>query len=83
MENKFRIVPDIIRNRDPIRRGRKPMGPLSKSLLSRKTVFVAGKIKKTWGNIYTLAKNHGAKAHIRQTEINGEEGYVMWFEDRN
>ena len=79
--NSFRIVPDIIRNRDPVQRGRKPVSELSQQLLKKKTVFVPSKVKKTWGNIYTLAKSHGLRAHIRQTDINGEQGYVMWFED--
>jgi hypothetical protein len=78
---QFRVVPDIIRNRDPVARGRKPKSQLSQQLLKMKTVFVPSQTKKTWGNIYRLAKNHGLRARIRQTDINGEEGYVMWFED--
>jgi hypothetical protein len=80
---EFRVVPDIIRNRDPVVRGRRPVSQLSQSLLKRKTVFVPSEVKKTWGNIYRLAKNHGLRARVRQTNINGEEGYVMWFEDTN
>lgn len=79
--NDYRIVPDIIRNRDPVARGRKPKSGISQMLLQKRTVFVPSDTKKTWGNIYRLAKSHGLKAHIRQTDINGEQGYVMWFED--
>ena len=77
--NDFRLVPDIIRNREPIAKGRKPASPLSKSLLAGKTVFVSSG-KKTWGSLYRLAKNHNMKARIKYTNLNGEDGYVIWFE---
>ena len=78
----FRTVPDIIRNREPTVRGRKPRSPLSKALLTNKTVFVEGK-NKTWGSLYRLAHNHELRARVCQTNINGVEGYVIWFEDKD
>ena len=84
---EFRVVPDAIWNREPpTKRGRKPTNKLSKMLLTRKSVFYRTTEKKTWGNIYRLAKNHGYRARIRQTSINDEKGYLMKFfkdEDTN
>lgn len=77
---EFRVVPDSLRERDPIRKGRPPTSPLTQALLEGQTVFIPG-AKKTWGNIYTLAKNHNKKARTKHTEINGEEGTLIWFED--
>lgn len=76
----FKIVPDVLRERKPLRRGRPPEKPLTKALLSGQTVFIPGP-KKGWGNLYTLAKNHGMKARTQTTDINGEIGTLVWFED--
>jgi hypothetical protein len=76
----FRVVPDNLREREPIRRGRPPTSPLSEALLMGKTVFIPG-AKKTWGNLYTLAKNNDKKARTKFTVINDVEGTLVWFED--
>ncbi len=76
----YRIVPDSLREREPIRRGRPPISPLTRDLLAGLTVFQTGP-KKTWGNLYTLAKNHGRKCRTKSTIINEEEGTLIWFED--
>jgi hypothetical protein len=77
----FRIVPDSLREREPVRRGRSPTSPLAKALLAGSTVFIPGP-KKTWGNLYTLAKNHNKKARTKTTLINGDAGILVWFEDQ-
>lgn len=77
---QFRIVPDNLRDREPLVRGRIPRNPLSKALLNGQTVFITGK-KQTWGSLYTLARNHGRKAKTQRTIINGEEGTLAWFTD--
>ena len=77
---QFRIVPDNLRDREPLVRGRIPRNPLSKALLNGQTVFITGK-KLTWGSLYTLAMNHGRKAKTQRTIINGEEGTLAWFTD--
>jgi hypothetical protein len=77
---EIRIVPDFLREGAPVRRGRTPTTALSKALLSGKTVFITGP-KKTWGNIYVLAKNHDKKARTKSTDINGTVGTLIWFED--
>lgn len=77
----FRVVPDNLRERDPIRRGRPPVSPLARALLSGQTVFISGD-KKGWGNLYKLAKNNGKKARTKSTEINNERGTLVWFEDQ-
>jgi hypothetical protein len=76
----FRIVPDELREREPIVKGREPKSKLSKALLNGGTFFVSGQ-RKTWGSLYNLAKNHNKIAHVKRTEINGEEGTLIWFED--
>lgn len=76
----FRIVPDVMREREPLVRGRIPNNPMSKALLSGQTVFITGP-KQTWGSLYTLAKNHGKKARTKRTIVNYEEGTLAWFED--
>lgn len=78
--NDFRVVPDALRERDPIRRGRPPASPRARALLSGQTIFVPGD-KKGWGNLYKLAKNNDKKARTKSTEINGERGTLIWFED--
>lgn len=76
----FRVVPDILREREPLLRGRIPKNPLSKALLSGQTVFITGP-KQTWGSLYTLARNHNKKAKTKRTIINGDEGTLAWFVD--
>lgn len=77
---EFRTVPDNLRERDPIRRGRPPATELARVLLSGRTIFVPG-TKKGWGNLYKLAKNHSKQAHTKTTSINDEQGTLIWFED--
>lgn len=76
----FRPVPDDLREREPITKGREPKSKLSRALLSGGTFFVPGD-RKTWGSIYSLAKNHNKTAHVKRTDINGEVGTLLWFED--
>lgn len=76
----FRIVPDALREREPLVRGRIPKNPLSKALLQGQTVFITGP-KQTWGSLYTLAANHNKKCKTKRTIINTEEGTLAWFED--
>ena len=78
---EFRTVPDSLRERDPIRRGRPPASPLAQALLSGKTVFIAGE-KRGWGNLYKLANNNNKKARTKTTIINDERGTLIWFEDK-
>lgn len=75
---QFRVVPDALREREPLIRGRIPKNPLSKALLNGQTVFITGK-KQTWGSLYTLARNHNKKCKTQRTIINGEEGTLAWF----
>lgn len=82
MTNEYRIVPDVLRAREPVRRGKKPTSQLALDLLAGKTVFITGR-KKTWGNIYTLASNHGKKARTKTTTLNQETGVLIWFEDND
>lgn len=76
----FRIVPDAMREREPLVRGRIPNNPMSKALLAGQTVFITGP-KRTWGSLYTLAKNHNKRARTKRTVVNGDEGTLAWFED--
>lgn len=76
----FRVVPDSLREREPLLRGRVPKNPLSKALLNGQTVFITGP-KQTWGSLYTLASNHNKRAKTKRTVVNGEEGTLAWFED--
>lgn len=76
----FRVVPDVLREREPNVRGRIPKNPLSKALLEGQTVFITGP-KQTWGSLYTLAKNHNKKCRTKRTIINGDEGTLCWFEE--
>ena len=80
MMTNFRVVPDVLREREPLVRGRIPRNPLSKALLSGQTVFITGK-KQTWGSLYTLARNHNKQCKTKRTTINSEEGTLAWFED--
>jgi hypothetical protein len=75
----FRIVPDVLREREPVRRGRTARSPLSKALLSGKTVLITG--ERGVGNLYKLAVNHNMRARTKKTLINGEIGTLAWFED--
>jgi hypothetical protein len=75
----FRSVPDEMREREPIVRGREPKSELSKALLAGGTYFIPG-ARKTWGSIYNLARNHNKVAHVKRTVINGESGTLIWFE---
>ena len=81
--DKFRVVPDSLRNRDPVARGRKPHSLVSLALLGGQTIFLYAKKGKTWGSLYRLAKKHKMQARVRWTTINREEGYVIWFENEN
>lgn len=76
----FRVVPDNLRERDPIKRGRPPATPLARALLAGQTVFIPGD-KKGWGNLYKLAGNNNKKARTKSTVINDENGTLVWFED--
>lgn len=75
--SKFRIVPDILRNRET--QGRAPVSELSKTLLRGNTVFITE--KRTFGSLYNLAKHHGKQAKTKRTVLNGEEGTLVWFID--
>lgn len=77
----FKVVPDVLREREPLVRGRIPRNPLSKALLNGQTVFITGK-NQTWGSLYTLAKNHNKQCKTKRTIINTESGTLAWFEDR-
>lgn len=79
---EFRVVPDVLREREPVKRGRVPKSPLAKALLAGKTVFITTD-RKTWGNLYKLASNHDKRARTKRTIINGDEGTLAWFEDIN
>lgn len=79
-KESWRIVPDNLREREPIRRGRAPKNELSRKLLNGSTIFVAGQ-NKTFGSLYTLAKNHNKVCKTQRTEINGEYGTLVWFEE--
>lgn len=81
--HNYRIVPDSVRNRGIVTRGRRPTNKLSLDLLAGKTVHVQDTKGKTWGSIYKLAKNHNMRAHIRWEELNDEKGYTMYFLDRD
>lgn len=72
-----RIVPDSLREREPLRKG-KPIGQLSKDLLAGKTWFETKKIN--FGSFYTLARNHGMVCKTKRTKINDEVGVLVWFE---
>lgn len=78
---EFRVVPDALRERDPVRRGRPPASPLARALLSGQTTFVPGN-KKGWGNLYKLAANNNKRCRTKSTEINGEHGTLIWFDDK-
>jgi hypothetical protein len=78
--NDWRIVPDNLREREPIRRGRAPKNKLSRALLNGQTIFIQGE-NKTFGSLYTLAKNHNKRCVTQRTEINNERGTLIWFED--
>lgn len=80
----FQLVPDYLRE-DKTSRGRIPKSNLSKALLNGSTVFISGE-RKTWGSLYTLAKNHGLIARTRRKVLHkpggeSEEGTLIWFEE--
>lgn len=77
---QFRVVPDALREREPVRRGRALTNPLAIALLAGKTVFIT-EDRKAWGNLYKLASNHGKRARTKRTTVNGETGTLAWFED--
>lgn len=77
----FRIVPNVLRERETVRRGRMPSSPLAKALLAGKTVFIT-EDRKAWGNLYKLASNHNLRARTKRTLINGEMGTLAWFEPK-
>jgi hypothetical protein len=79
---EFRVVPDVLREREPVKRGRRADSPLAKSLLAGKTVFIT-EDRKTWGNLYKLASNHGMRCRTKRTIINGDIGTLAWFEEVN
>lgn len=76
---KHRTVPDVLREREPLSRGRKPQTELSLDLLAGKTKFVTD--QSNFGSLYTLAKNHGKKCIVKKTKLNEEVGMLVWFED--
>lgn len=78
---EFKVVPDVLREREPLVRGRIPRNPLSKALLEGQTVFITGK-NQTWGSLYTLAKNHNKQCKTKRTVINNQAGTLAWFEER-
>lgn len=75
----FKVVPDSLREKEPISRGRTPKTQLSRALLNGQTVFVRGP-NKTFGSLYNLAKNHGMSARTKRMQLNDEEGTLIWFE---
>ena len=81
-EMPYRIVPDSLRERDPIKRGRDVVNQKSKDLLLGKTIFEPG-AKKTWGHLYKLASNHQMKCRTKTTVVNDEYGTLIWFEENN
>lgn len=76
----FRIVPDVLRDTETSK-GHPINSPISKALLSGKTIIFVGP-KKTWGSLYTLAKNHKKKAHIKTIVLNNEKGTLIWFDEQ-
>lgn len=80
-QQSWRPVPDSLREREPIRKGRAPKSKLSRALLSGSTIFVVGQ-NKTFGSLYTLAKNHNKVCKTQRTELNDEYGTLVWFEDQ-
>lgn len=76
----FRVVPDVMREREPLTKGKAPISDLSRALIRGSTVFISGP-PKTWGSLYTLAKNHGKFAKSKRVLINDEEGTLVWFVD--
>jgi len=79
---EFRIVPDELREREKLTRGREPTSKLSRALLNGGTYFIPGK-KRTWGSLYNLAKNHEKVCHVKRTIMNEVEGTLIWFEDKD
>ncbi len=77
---EFRRVPDVIREREPVVRGRKPSTAISKALLDDQTLFIPSP-HKSLGSFYVLAKHHNKQARTHKTIINGEEGTLIWFEE--
>jgi hypothetical protein len=80
MSEDWRIVPDSLRDREPIRRGKPPSSDLSIQILAGKTVFVK-EGKNTFGSIYNLAKSHNKRARTKKTTINDQIGTLVWLED--
>ena len=79
---EFRQVPNELREREPPKRGREPKNKLSRALLSGNGTFFVEGTRRTWGSIYTLAKNHGKVAHVKRTVLNSVDGTLIWFTDR-
>jgi len=77
----YRIVPDSLREREPLKRGRSPINDLSKRLLQGQTVFVEGKYN--FGSLYTLAKNNGKQARTKKMTINDVAGTLVWLDPVN
>lgn len=80
---EFTIVSDEYRKLAIERPSRGAQSELVKSLISGNTVFVPlnGKNPNTiTSKLYTSAKRRGMKAVMRKTEVDGEKGYVVWFE---
>lgn len=73
----FRIVPDVLRERDPV--GKSPKTDLSRALLRGNTIFVTQ--RRTFGSLYNLARNHNKIAKTKRAILNGEEGTLVWFTD--
>lgn len=83
---KFQIVPDYFRDNEPNRKGRVPSSDLSRALLNGQTLFIEGP-RKTWGSLYTLAKNHNkvcrTSRRIIRDSSGPREGTLVWFEEIN
>lgn len=81
---KFNVVPDYLREAGTSRKGRVPSSALSRALLNGQTIFVEGP-RKTWGSLYTLARNHGQICRTSRRMIRdssgSHEGTLIWFEE--
>jgi hypothetical protein len=76
---EYRVVPDSLRELEPVGRGRKPQA-LSRDLLAGKTILLPPE-KKNFGSLYTLAKKHGKRCIVKKINISGATGTRIWFED--
>ena len=75
----YRVVPDVLWERDPVHRGRK-LSDISQKLLDGRVVEMHGE-RKTWGHLYKLAQKHGKRARTKTIEVNGEIVTLIRFED--